>query len=262
MMESKYRAVSVFTVVLTTALVLSACSSSGSNGDDNPSGILWDYGGGTLGPAAWVNLSVDFATCGSGQAQSPIDITVDPADDVGQFVFDYREEGLDLLNDGHTLIFNSDGVADIMLDGVDYDLKYFHFHVSSEHLLKGQEFEGEIHFYHESAAGNIAVVAVWVNSGGLNKAMAAILDNLPVSEGEARKDATVRIDPSDFLPADKKSYGYEGSLSEPPCTEGVYWIVMRDPIDLGLTQLGILRTFFGENVRPVQPLNGRPIIQK
>ena len=257
----KVRSFPVFSALLSAVIVLGACSSSGSNDDDSDPKVLWNYGTGSIGPNNWANLSTEFATCGSGQAQSPIDITVDPKIDVSQFSFDYREEGLDLKNENNTMYFTADAGGDILIDGIDYNLKNFHIHVASEHRLKGQPFEGEIHFYHESSSGQKAVVAVWLTSGVLNKITSTLIENFPVMDGETFEDSSIRVNPTGLLPSDRSFYRYDGSLTQPPCTEGVTWIVMRNPIEIGASQLAFFSTLFGQNVRPIQPLNGRVIIQ-
>jgi carbonic anhydrase len=249
-------------LLLAAGLIAGGCSGSGSNDDDDQDPI-WNYTPGPVGPAAWGSLSPDFAVCGTGQAQSPIDITVDPEGDASQLSFDYRTDGLDIENDGHKLVIHTSPVNDVQLAGIEYDLTSIHFHVPGEHRLNGNGFDGEVHFVHESADGSTAIVAVWMAAGGLNKVLSTVLDpeNLPLNGGDRVTDLSIGLDLEALLPEDRSYYHYAGSLSEPPCTEGVEWYVLRSTLAVGSGQLTFLRNTFGENARPLQALNGRPITQ-
>jgi len=242
------------------AASLPACSSSGSN-DGGTDGIVWNYQSGPNGPANWANLSPDFAACGTGSEQSPIDITVDPIDDVSALEPNYHEVSLDLEHSGHSLVVNARFGGSIALGQVNYDLKYLEFHVPGEHRYKGSSFAGEIHLFHESADGHVIVVAVWMTEGVLNKTLSTIEASAPGVLGEHVEDDSILLNPEDLLPELKPFYRYDGSLSQPPCTEGVTWLVLRNSIEVGENQINFLRNLYGENSRPLQALNGRTISQ-
>ncbi len=251
----------VFVLFVSISITLSACSSSSSDDTDDPVGLLWDYGSGSLGPSNWASLSADFALCGSGTQQSPIDILDDQIDDPRNWQFDWGPSTLKMTNDARHIHVLYDPGSSIDVSGVEYELESFHFHVSSEHYYQGNPFDGEIHFVHESAAGTFAVVAVWITEGTENKDFSIILANMPIVDDETIDDPTQFLSALDYLPESKNFFRYDGSLSEPPCTESVTWIVLKDAIELSSNQLQSLGNVLGENVRPLQPLNGRVVQQ-
>ncbi|GMQ82736.1 MAG: carbonic anhydrase family protein [Rhodothermia bacterium] len=252
----------VFILFVLISITLGACSSSSSDDTDDSVGLLWDYGPGSLGPSNWASLSADFALCGSGRQQSPIDILDDPIDDAPDWQFDWGSSTLRMTNDARNIIVLYDPGSSINVSGIEYELKSLHLHVPSEHYYQGNPFDGEIHFVHESAAGNFAIVAVWITEGAENKDFSIILSNMPIVDDENIDDPSKFVRALNFLPVSGDYFRYDGSLSEPPCTESVTWIVLRESIELSSNQLQSFENVLGENIRPLQPLNGRVIVQQ
>jgi carbonic anhydrase len=249
-------------VLILAAPTLSGCSGNGNNNDDGGGeDVIWNYVDGPAGPANWGSLSPEFAACSEGQEQSPIDITVDPEQDLPRIDASYREDGLDLENTGKMLIFHASGAGGVTYKGVDYKLKSIEFHVPAEHRYKGEEQDGEFQFYHESDDGHVLAVAVWMDDGVLNKELSGIVANAPLVQDDRVVDASIRVDPNGFLPESLQFYHYDGSLTHPPCTEGVTWFVLQQHVDVAISHLNFLRNVIGENSRPIQPLGGRTITQ-
>ncbi|KTG16224.1 MULTISPECIES: carbonic anhydrase [unclassified Guyparkeria] len=219
----------------------------------------WSYRGDT-GPAKWASLDASFETCGQGVNQSPIDLqTPVPADQPAP-TFDYRAGGRHLVNNGHAVQVDYDEGSTLTIDGRDYQLKQFHFHAPSEHTVDGEHFPLEVHFVHSNAEGNLAVVAVLFEQGNASDALAPIAANLPASAGD-EADLDTAIDATELLPIKLEHYRYNGSLTTPPCSEGVRWTVMQQRPTLSTDQIQAFETAIGqENNRPVQPLNARIVI--
>jgi carbonic anhydrase len=251
----------LFSALLGSLLFFGAgCDSNdSSNGDDDPDEIEWNYG--VKGPDRWMNLSPDFAVCGSGTRQSPIDISVPDDEDFFGWQFSYESSGLNVHNDGKTVKMPIEFGSSITINDTEYALSEIHFHTTSEHTINGVSFPGEIHFVHESGDGDVAYVAVFIQTGEENKALNEILAELPTTPGEPIDVFGKLVDPNLFLPENRTYYRYAGSLTTPPCTEGVTWIVLRNPLMMSVGQVGGLRSKMGLNFRPVQPLNDRPILQ-
>jgi len=219
----------------------------------------WTYEG-EEGPAHWGELDASYATCGTGQEQSPIDIAAPQTQDLTNISFHYQPSKLNILNNGHTAQVNYDAGSYIELDGVRYDVLQFHYHSPSEHTVNGEAFPAEVHIVHKNADGNLAVVGILLREGAENSAYGPFIDNLPASESEA-KDAGVTVDAAGLLPTEQTTYRYDGSLTTPPCSEGVKWLLMTTPVELSSEQLDKLDAMFEANNRPVQPLEGRTPIE-
>jgi carbonic anhydrase len=189
--------------------------------------------------------------------QSPIDIANPNQADLENISFDYGTTALNILNNGHTVQVNYDSGSSIMLDGKTYNLVQFHFHTPSEHTVNNQSYAMEVHFVHSDASGNLAVVGVLVTAGAENSAYAPILNNAPAEEAEEETIAGVTIDADDLLPTSKRYFTYGGSLTTPPCSEGVKWLVLVEPIEMSQAQIDALANILHNNNRPVQSLNGR-----
>jgi len=225
------------------------------------------------GPAVWHTLDPAWAICQSGLQQSPIDIVESEA--VGgvptPFAMQYGPTGVDISNNGKTLVMNSVGGNTLEVGGTNYSMFNIHFHHISEHLFNGGGFDAEIHFVHVDGAGNLAVLGVMVVEGEANPGFPSartLRQMLPGTTGVSHTFSTVTVDPSLMFPADMTFYNYPGSLTTPPCSEGVNWHVFRNPITMSREQLDILigalrglekASMFGNTNRPVQPLNGRVV---
>lgn len=218
--------------------------------------IHWTYEG-EEGPAHWGELSPDFAACSAGLQQSPIDIPagapVNPAD----IVFNYSPSALTVVNNGHTIQANYDAGSTITIDGMDYQLLQFHFHGDSEHTVAGQHSPMEAHFVHGNAAGQLAVVGVMLKEGDANVALEPVFANMPAEKGDPVAVAGATVSAGDVLPVDRSYYRYDGSLTTPPCTEGVKWFVMANAVTISAGQQAAYTDLHADNYRPVQAMNAR-----
>jgi len=221
--------------------------------------VEWGYSGDT-GPENWGDLSPDFALCGTGVEQSPIDVpagaTVNPAD----LGLDYQASAVNILNNGHTVQVNYDAGSTLQVDGQTYNLLQFHFHAASENTSQGQQAPLEAHFVHANADGGLAVVGVWLESGSENAAFAPVFDNLPATKSEATTIEGATVDANELLPAERTYYRFNGSLTTPPCSEGVKWFMMSNPVELSDAQIAAFTAIYDDNFRPVQPFNDRSFL--
>ncbi|MBI1728995.1 carbonic anhydrase family protein [Candidatus Acetothermia bacterium] len=225
----------------------------------------WGYEGKT-GPDFWGGLSEDFALCAAGKSQSPINIvdSVATRADLKDIEFHYDETALTILNNGHTIEVEYDSGSYIILDGIRFDLVQFHFHAPSEHMLNGHQFPMEMHLVHKSADGELAVIGLLIQEGQENPAFKDILENMP-KEASEESHVIARLNADDLLPASRTTYRYSGSLTTPPCTEGVRWSFLTEAVELAKEQIQSYADVIREscctfNNRPVQPLNGRELL--
>lgn len=223
----------------------------------------WSYSG-ESGPSHWSAMDPRFVACGNGKAQSPIDLESRDAKSgkAGEFHIDYEKGAVALVNNGHTVQANvSDAKDTVVFDGDTYRLSQFHFHAPSEHVTDGTRFPLEIHFVNEDGRKRVAVVGVMVQLGKPNESLAPVLKSLPATETEKSTNASppVTVDLASVLPHNHKAYVYTGSLTTPPCTEGVHWIVLTEPIQMSSDQIATFTRLFPDNHRPLQKANGREI---
>jgi carbonic anhydrase len=218
----------------------------------------WTYEGGE-GPSHWGELE-GYATCSDGKTQSPIDVSSPASQDLTNISFHYQPSEVNILNNGHTVQVNYDAGSYIELDGVRYEVLQFHYHAPSEHTVDGESFPAEIHIVHKSADEKLAVVGILLKEGAENDAFDAFINNLPAEKTDP-KDAGATIDATGFLPAIQTTYRYDGSLTTPPCTEDVQWLLMTTPVELSAQQLSKIEGVFEANNRPVQPLDGRTPVE-
>lgn len=235
-------------------------------------GTVFGYDG-SIGPEFWGDLDPNWATCKTGQSQSPVNISLERAKraNLPDIVFNYQETAFNVLNNGHTVQVNYDSGSYIEFAGTRYDLLQFHSHSPSEHTFQGgAQFEIEMHLVHRSAEGKLAVVAILINQGEENSAlpdMRRIEQLLPRAEGvKYFLDAGFNV--AELLPDDRRAYVYKGSLTTPPCSEDVQWLVLKKPIELSREQVEAFNKALdnlefaseaGTNNRPAQPLNERKI---
>ncbi len=219
-------------------------------------GVHWGYAG-DEGPDHWGNLSADYATCGKGKKQSPVNITGAAVKDLEDITFNYKKSGLNILNNGHTVQANYGKGSSIKVGSKTYDLLQFHFHGPSEHMIDGMNAPIEMHLVHKSADGALAVVGVMIISGPHNPAFDNVWAFLPHDVGS--HDAGVLISAESLLPSSRGYTTYSGSLTTPPCTEGVTWLVLNDPVTMSAKQINAFGEIFKGNNRPVQPLNRRSL---
>lgn len=220
----------------------------------------WTYDG-PRGAAHWVELDPEFAACG-GQAQSPVDIGATERADLPPLRFDFRSAPLKyLINNGKTIRVNYHDPAGagsfLTVGSIRYHLTQFHFHRPSEESVHGKTSEMAAHFMFDSADGHVAGVAVLLAAGRPNPTVQTLWNHMPMTEGRETPIPGVEIDPAGLLPQDTSYYVYQGSLTAPPCTEGVTWFVLKTPVEVSRAQIAQFAKLYPHDVRPVQPLNGR-----
>ncbi len=217
----------------------------------------WSYEG-RNGPLAWAKLSPEYAACGTGTRQSPIDIRDGMKVDLDAITFDYRPSGFKVIDNGHTVQANIGGWNSLRVAGRRFKLVQFHFHSPSEEMIDGKQFDMVAHLVHKDGEGRVAVVAVLIESGVRQPAIQTVLNNLPLEKGE-EQTASSPIDVTQLLPADRRYFTYMGSLTTPPCTEDVLWIVMKQPVQASANQLNLFARMYPMNARPVQDMGDRVI---
>jgi carbonic anhydrase len=221
--------------------------------------VHWSYDKSHGGPASWSELSPDFAACGVGKHQSPIDIKGPKKADLPPIQFAYQPSEPSVVNNGHTVQVNLPPGNSITVGDHQYDLAQFHFHTPSEEAVSGKRAPLVAHFVHKDAEGKLAVVAVLFDVGAENAALAPIFANMPAQADTNVTLAQVKLDPAAVLPAKRGYYEFEGSLTTPPCSEGVRWLVLQQRSTISKSQLAAFKKLYPENARPLQPLNGREI---
>jgi carbonic anhydrase len=219
----------------------------------------WGYEGET-GPARWSELSADFKSCSLGLEQTPIDLRDAVKSQAGSIEISYQAMPLTILNNGHTIQVITPPASKITIDGTPYRLLQYHFHHPSEHLLAGKGFDMELHFVHKSASGALTVVGVFIKPGASNGALAPIWSVMPSHESSSVTIESMSVNPAKLLPADREYFRYMGSLTTPPCSEGLTWTVFRSPIEASPEQIRNFAALFPLNARPVQQLNRRVLL--
>ncbi|WP_141120567.1 carbonic anhydrase [Salmonella enterica] len=219
----------------------------------------WGYSGETS-PDHWGKLNNDYYLCEKGFNQSPIDITNTIDGALPELNFTFEKNNQEIINNGHTIQVNT--IDDIVIiDGNKYQLQQFHAHKPSENTIDNKQYPIELHFVHAKDNGEIAVIGVMVEEGKANEGFETLLNNLPKEVNNSKK-IIKEIDISDLYPSNKDYYRFSGSLTTPPCSEGIIWIVMKTPITATKQQIEKLEKALGEdNNRPIQPLHGRVIIK-
>jgi len=228
-------------------------------------GTHWGYTG-HAAPEHWSELSPKFFMCEAGSNQSPIDLIssamVTTTKGLDPIKFNYTTSASTVVNNGHTIQVNVKDGSSIDIDGITFNLKQFHFHTPSENTIEGKHFPLEAHFVHASKDGHLLVIAVMFEDGAENKDIKKIWSKMPKHAG---KEATCGLPASmikDILPKDKTYYRFDGSLTTPPCSEGVRWLVMQKYSHISKEQVKQFAVLVhGHDNRPTQPLNARKILK-
>lgn len=222
-------------------------------------GAHWTYEG-EEGPEHWGEISAEYEACGAGKAQSPIDLAGFGEADLANITFNYQPSKVNILNNGHTIQVNYDDGSSIDLDGTTYKLAQFHFHAPSEHSVAGTLADAELHLVHKSDDDRLAVVGVLIQKGAENPAFKDVWANLPAEKADV-KTVDGMVMAADLLPQVQTTFRYDGSLTTPPCSEGVKWNVMTTPIEMSEAQLAAFSAIVEANNRPVQPLGDRALVE-
>ena len=229
---------------------------------------VWGYEA-SEDPSKWGSLSPKWAVCDGGKMQSPIDIEKTAKADLPELRAEFKPAALkivhhehmaDVINTGHSIQVNYTEGDTLKVGAEEFELLQYHFHSPSEHTVGGKHFPLEMHMVHKSANGKLAVVGVFIEEGKHNSAFDPVWSNLPSSKSVQHHLEHVTVDVNQLLPTRKTTYRYDGSLTTPPCSEGVKWIVMTDPVQVSARQINAFRNVMKDNNRPVQPLNGRKVV--
>lgn len=218
----------------------------------------WSYSG-AGGPAAWARLQSEFELCGSGQRQAPIHIEESAALQGPNEVlgFDYRPSTGTVLHDGRTIRVEVQGDNLLQVRGSTWRLAYFDFRHPAEEVVNHSGFAMGVHLVHRNAQGQTAIVAVLLQPGEANPFIDRVWTYIPLDAGDSVRMPADWLDLATLLPQDQRYYQFFGSLTQPPCTEGVLWMVLKQPVTLSPEQLRLFAQMFPANARPVQALNGR-----
>ena len=236
------------------ALLLTATGAVGSEQ------AHWGYSG-ENGPEHWGSLSPGYNLCSTGRNQSPVNLTGMIEAELKPLVLNYTAQATEVINNGHSiqLTFAPGGMLEV--EGRSYGLKQIHFHSPSENAIDTKTFPLEGHLVHADEAGNLAVVAVMYVVGAENQAFTAAWESMPMRAGE-KMALTDGSSAATFLPADHNYYRFNGSLTTPPCSEGVTWLVMKAPAEISTAQLKRFQEVMGgPTARPLQPINARVILE-
>jgi len=242
---------------LLTLLALSASLSlsASANGATH-----WSYDDAHSSPAHWGELDEKFTACSNGLNQSPINLTAFTQAELPALTFNYHLKSTEILNNGHTVQVNMEAGSTVKVDGIAFELKQFHFHTPSENNINSKSFPLEAHFVHASAKGELAVLAVMLSEGEANEALKGLWKNMPMKAGD--KHAQVQDNISTLLPKNKDYYRFNGSLTTPPCTEGVRWLVMKEAVSMSKAQIEAFQKVMKHpNNRPIQATNARAVLQ-
>jgi len=239
-----------FHIIFTAALALAGSALAQEHA---PHAQTWTYGGAT-GPERWSDLDPANAGCRIGQQESPIDLTGSIAADLGPLEIDWSPMPAAARDTGHAIQLDAPEGSAMTVGGKSYRLLQFHVHQPAEHLLNGRRFPLEIHFVHAGPDGILGVLGVFADVGEASTPLQAVIDSLG---GEQRGP----LDPTGFLPAGRDFFRYEGSLTTPPCSETVDWVVLSDPITVSQAQIDAFERLHPGNTRPVQPLHRRFLLR-
>jgi carbonic anhydrase len=218
----------------------------------------WDYGS-EHGPLHWGDVKAEYASCKTGHRQSPIDIQNAETADLPAIEFDYKPSSLRIIDNGHTIMASFDAGSSIRVGTVQYQLKQLHFHRPSENTIHGTASDMEVHLVHADADGHLAVVAVLLEHGKENRLVRELWKHIPNEKGKEAIHKAVKINAAELLPADRGYYTFEGSLTTPPCSEGVAWFVLKQPVPISTDEVARFTKLYPHNARPDQPIHDRVV---
>src|SRR5262245_9795857 len=241
-------------VLGTQALILVATTAAQEHG----STPHWTYDG-KNGPAHWSNLDATYKTCGAGRQQSPIAVGNAVAADLPAIEFHYQPSPTKLVDNGHTVQVSFAPGNSVTVGNETYQLRQFHFHHPAEETLNGKAYPLEAHLVHANQEGRLAVITVVFAQGGPNDVVANLWRHLPAEHEKEVSLDDAPVDANALIPKSRGYYTFSGSLTTPPCSEGVTWFVLKSPITVSKEQIAAFAARYPHNARPLQPRNGRPI---
>jgi len=222
--------------------------------------VHWSYTG-EGAPDHWGGLDPAYEMCARGVNQSPIDLTGLIEAELDPITFHYTGLATEVVNNGHTIQANYTSGSTIEVAGRIFELKQFNFHVPSENTINGESFPLEAHFVHVAEDGSLAVIAVMYQIGEENETLARLWKQMPAEVGKQTAMAS-QVRAEDLMPENRDYYRFNGSLTTPPCTEGVLWLVMKEPVTISQAQVDeFSHVMHHPNNRPVQPVHARPVLQ-
>ena len=251
----------IVSAVTLAVLISSGAMASNTSGSAAPSGPQphWSYSG-SDGPGGWGDLSPAYSLCSNGNQQSPVNLTAPQQAGLANVETHYKPVSLDILNNGHTIQVNYTAGSKMTIGHAEYDLLQFHFHTPSENTVDGKTYPMEAHFVHKSKDGTLGVLGVFFEEGNSNSALQEIWAHMPKKAEQHDKVDNVIINGRDLLPENQDYYRFVGSLTTPPCSEGVQWHVLKTPIPASSSQIKAFHDVIGNNARPVQKLGKRLLI--
>ncbi|MDH5258901.1 MAG: carbonic anhydrase family protein [Gammaproteobacteria bacterium] len=237
--------------------VITGCTGGDDHKNNGHSAKHWSYEG-DEGPSHWASISDEFKLCEKGEQQSPVNITDEQVMNMQNIAYHYKEsENSRVINNGHTIQVNYEEGSYATIGGKKYNLLQFHFHSPSEHQIHGKHADMVAHLVHKSDDGQLAVVAVLFDKGTENSFLSPVWNVMPTKKGETTVHEKLKI--KDLLPSDKGYFNYSGSLTTPPCSEGVNWNILTTHVSVSSAQIDAFTHIFPKSVRPVQPINNRVI---
>jgi carbonic anhydrase len=252
------RALSFFVLLVLPMAFAASRASAQERVDDKIS--HWDYAG-PEGPAHWADIGPAYDLCRDGREQSPINIVHSRPAKLAPLLLNYVPVQLRILDTGHYVQINSPNGGSLNIGGKSYPIVQFHFHHPSEEVIDGHSYSMDAQLLHTDAQGHAAVVAILFTVGKENSFVQVLWDHIPNRLGLEDVPAGVTFDLSGMLPTSRDYYSYAGSLTTPPCTEGIRWYILETPVEISAAQLAVMAKLYPHNARPLQPLIGRQVLE-
>jgi carbonic anhydrase len=250
----------LFAILAAVMFSLCIMATALESAEEHGSCPAWSYSGAN-GPEHWGDLCPDFAACKTGKQQAPVDITNPKVVHLSAIHFADHPAPLKIIDNGHSIQQNfAPGNGNtITVDNKTYELVQFHFHHPSEESIDGKHLAMTTHLVFKSADGQIAVIGVLDKEGRPNPLVATLWDNLPAEKNKEHDSSAVEVNAIQLVPAKHSYYKYAGSLTIPPCPEGLTFFIMDTPMEFSKEQIAKFAEIYPDNARPVQPLNGRVV---
>ena len=227
---------------------------------EHPYTLVWSYDG-SNGPNMWGDLKDEYKLCKTGKIQSPVNLKwSQPVKPKGTVEFDYKDTELRVADAGYSIQVRFPEGQRAYFNGKQFELQHIEFKTSSEHQLSGNQLPIEAQFVHRNELGQIAILSVFMIEGQFNSFVEKVWSHIPTKKHSERLVPTLLVNARDLLPSVMTYYFYVGSLTTPPCTEGVRWYVLNTPLQMSREQIVAFRKMFPSNSRPLQPLNSRNVI--